>query len=183
MPGLSPPTRALRTWTVSPHVADLEEIAGNDFNLNISRYVDTTEPVEVMPVEEALAQLREAEGRRDEAVARMGRTAGRDGVYPVALCLFQGMCKGVPVLPSAKVPCRPDIHGRGKDDIEQRFGVRGGVLATTVPQVVVGRGQREEPVAGVYYPADEGLDSGQPLLSDWATNQRWQRSRLRRSSR
>ncbi len=53
------------------HVADLEEIQANDFNLNISRYVDTTEPVEVVPVEEALAQLREAERRRDEAVARM----------------------------------------------------------------------------------------------------------------
>ena len=53
------------------HVADLEEIKGNDFNLNISRYVDTTEPVEVMSVEEALAQLREAELRRDEAVAKM----------------------------------------------------------------------------------------------------------------
>ena len=53
------------------HVADLEEIASNDFNLNISRYVDTTEPIDVMSVEEALAQLREAERRRDEAVARM----------------------------------------------------------------------------------------------------------------
>lgn len=53
------------------HVADLDEIAGNDFNLNISRYVDTTEPIEVMPVEDALAQLREAERDRDEAVARM----------------------------------------------------------------------------------------------------------------
>ena len=53
------------------HVADRSEIEGNDFNLNISRYVDTTETVEVMPVEEALAQLREAERRRDEAVARM----------------------------------------------------------------------------------------------------------------
>ncbi len=53
------------------HVADLEEIQGNDFNLNISRYVDTIEPVEVMSVEEALAQLREAERRRDEAGARM----------------------------------------------------------------------------------------------------------------
>ena len=53
------------------HVAGMEEIEGNDFNLNISRYVDTTEPVEVMPVEEALAQLREVERRRDEAVARM----------------------------------------------------------------------------------------------------------------
>ena len=53
------------------HVADLEEIQSNDFNLNISRYVDTAEPVEVMPVAEALAQLREAERRRDEAAARM----------------------------------------------------------------------------------------------------------------
>ncbi|MDE2940729.1 MAG: N-6 DNA methylase, partial [Chloroflexota bacterium] len=53
------------------HVAEIEEIQGNDFNLNISRYVDTTEPVEVMPIEEALAKLREAERRRDEAVARM----------------------------------------------------------------------------------------------------------------
>ena len=53
------------------HVADLVEIQGNDFNLNISRYVDTTEAVEVMSVEDALAQLRGAERRRDEAVARM----------------------------------------------------------------------------------------------------------------
>ena len=50
----------------------MEEIKTNDFNLNISRYVDTTEPVEVMSVEEALVQLREAERRRDEAVAKMG---------------------------------------------------------------------------------------------------------------
>ena len=53
------------------HVSDLEEIKSNDFNLNISRYVDTTEPVEVMSVEEALVQLGEAERRRDEAVAKM----------------------------------------------------------------------------------------------------------------
>ena len=53
------------------HVADLEEMRANDFNLNISRYVDTTEPVEVMSVEEALAQLQDAERRRDEAVAKM----------------------------------------------------------------------------------------------------------------
>ncbi len=53
------------------HVADLDEIAGNDYNLNISRYVDTTEPVEAVSVEDALTQLREAERRRDEAVARM----------------------------------------------------------------------------------------------------------------
>ena len=53
------------------HVANLEEMASNDFNLNISRYVDTTEPVEVMSVEDALSQLLEAERRRDEAVAKM----------------------------------------------------------------------------------------------------------------
>ena len=53
------------------HVADLEEMRGNDFNLNISRYVDTTEAVEVMSVEEALTQLRDAERRRDEAVSKM----------------------------------------------------------------------------------------------------------------
>ena len=52
-------------------VADLDEMRANDFNLNISRYVDTTEPVEVMSVEDALAQLRGAERRRDEAVAKM----------------------------------------------------------------------------------------------------------------
>ena len=53
------------------HVADLAEIKGNDFNLNISRYVDTTQPVETLSVAEALALLREAERRRDEATARM----------------------------------------------------------------------------------------------------------------
>lgn len=53
------------------HVADLEEIRGNDHNLNISRYVDTTEEAETIDIQEALAKLREAERRRDEAVARM----------------------------------------------------------------------------------------------------------------
>ena len=53
------------------HVADLDEIQSNDFNLNISRYVDTTEAVSVMSVEDALARLREAERKREEAVSRM----------------------------------------------------------------------------------------------------------------
>ena len=53
------------------HVADNDEIETNEFNLNISRYVDTTEPIEVMSIEDALAQLRDAERRRDEAVAKM----------------------------------------------------------------------------------------------------------------
>lgn len=53
------------------HVADLEEIRGNDHNLNISRYVDTTEEEEVIDIQEALAKLRDAERRRDEAAAKM----------------------------------------------------------------------------------------------------------------
>ena len=54
------------------HVADLEEMEANDFNLNISRYVDTTEPVDVMSVEDALAATEETRsGERDEAVAKM----------------------------------------------------------------------------------------------------------------
>ncbi len=63
------------------HVADLEEIEGNDFNLNISRYVDTTEPVKVIPLEEALAQLREAERRREEAVDRMDTLLAEMGTH------------------------------------------------------------------------------------------------------
>jgi len=55
------------------HVADLDEIRANDFNLNISRYVDSTRHEEVISVGEALAQLREAEHRRDEAVAKMNK--------------------------------------------------------------------------------------------------------------
>jgi type I restriction enzyme M protein len=53
------------------HVADLDEIRANDFNLNISRYVDTTKHEETISIEEALVQLHEAERRRDEAVAKM----------------------------------------------------------------------------------------------------------------
>ena len=64
------------------HVADLDEIADNDHNLNISRYVDTSEPVEVLSVEEALAQLREAERRRDEAAARMDEQLAGAGLCP-----------------------------------------------------------------------------------------------------
>ena len=53
------------------HVAGLGEIEANDYNLNISRYVDTSEPIEVPSVEEALAELREAERQREATVARM----------------------------------------------------------------------------------------------------------------
>jgi len=52
-------------------VVTLEEIAENEGNLNISRYVDTSEPEERIDVADALARLREAETARDEAARRM----------------------------------------------------------------------------------------------------------------
>ena len=61
------------------YVTDLEEIKDNDFNLNISRYVDTTDPAEIVGIEEALVQLHEAEHRRDEAVAKMNEHLRRLG--------------------------------------------------------------------------------------------------------
>src|SRR5690606_36080794 len=52
-------------------VVPLEEIDKNDFNLNISRYVDTAEAEEKVDVASAVAKLREAEQARDEANAAM----------------------------------------------------------------------------------------------------------------
>ena len=54
-------------------VATLNEIEANEFNLNISRYVDTSEQEDIVGVADALAQLREAERKRDEAAARMDK--------------------------------------------------------------------------------------------------------------
>lgn len=52
-------------------VATVETISENDFNLNIARYVDTTEPEEELDVAEELAALKELETKRDEAEAKM----------------------------------------------------------------------------------------------------------------
>lgn len=52
-------------------VAALEEIEKNDFNLNISRYVETAEAAEKVDVAHALAKLRELEKARGAAEARM----------------------------------------------------------------------------------------------------------------
>ena len=48
-----------------------EEIEKNDFNLNISRYVEATEAAERVEVAHALQKLRELERKRGEAEARM----------------------------------------------------------------------------------------------------------------
>jgi type I restriction enzyme M protein len=52
-------------------MVSLKGIEENDFNLNISRYVDVTEEEEIPDVREALKALREAEERCNTAEARM----------------------------------------------------------------------------------------------------------------
>ncbi|KIP20613.1 putative type I restriction enzymeP M protein [Anoxybacillus ayderensis] len=47
-------------------VVTLEEIKENDYNLNIARYIDTTEEEEQIDVAEALRQLRQLEQEREE---------------------------------------------------------------------------------------------------------------------
>ena len=52
-------------------VVSLDEIEANDWNLNISRYVETAEAAEIVDVGVALAKLRELEMKRAEAEVRM----------------------------------------------------------------------------------------------------------------
>ena len=57
----------------------LAEIEQNDWNLNISRYVDTSEEEERIDVAEAARRLRELEQERAEAEATMNRYLGELG--------------------------------------------------------------------------------------------------------
>ena len=52
-------------------VVDVAEIEKNDFNLNITRYIETAEAEEKVDVAAAVAKLRELEKARAEAEARM----------------------------------------------------------------------------------------------------------------
>jgi type I restriction enzyme M protein len=52
-------------------VVDLKEIEVNDYNLNIARYIDTTEEEEQIDVAQALAELRQLEQERNEVEAKM----------------------------------------------------------------------------------------------------------------
>ncbi len=52
-------------------VVTLEEIKNNDYNLNISRYVDTSLPEEKIDIKEALTKLRQLEKERDNAASEM----------------------------------------------------------------------------------------------------------------
>ena len=52
----------------------LEEVAEeNDFNLNISRYLDSSDPPPQLDVEEELRKLRELEKKRDAAERKMDK--------------------------------------------------------------------------------------------------------------
>jgi len=52
-------------------VVSLSEIEENDYNLNISRYVDTAPEEEHIDVAEALRELKALEARRREIEAQM----------------------------------------------------------------------------------------------------------------
>lgn len=52
-------------------VVQIEEIERNNFNLNISRYVDTAEAKQVMNVSEAVRKLRQIEAERTTAETKM----------------------------------------------------------------------------------------------------------------
>jgi type I restriction enzyme M protein len=65
---------AFQGWTDEDRfcrVVDRAEIEENDFNLNISRYIDTLEPEQPIDVKVELNKLWSAEKARDEAAARM----------------------------------------------------------------------------------------------------------------
>ena len=61
-------------------VVPLAEIEQNDWNLNISRYVDTSEEEERIDVAEAVRRLRELERERAAAEAAMNRYLAELGI-------------------------------------------------------------------------------------------------------
>ena len=54
-------------------VVPIAEIIQNDYNLNISRYIETAEAEQKIDLADAIRKLREAERARDEAKAVMDR--------------------------------------------------------------------------------------------------------------
>ena len=48
------------------HVADLSELEENEFNLNVPRYVDISEPEEPIDIQEAYDEVKELESEQEE---------------------------------------------------------------------------------------------------------------------
>ncbi len=66
--------QAFHSWTDEDRfcrVVDFPEIKENDFNLNISRYIDTLEPEKPIDIQAELQKLWSAEKARDDAANRM----------------------------------------------------------------------------------------------------------------
>lgn len=53
------------------HKASLEEVAENDYNLNIPRYVDTFEEEEEIDIHAVMNELKELEAKRSELDAEI----------------------------------------------------------------------------------------------------------------
>lgn len=49
-------------------IVDLKQITENDYNLNVTRYVDVSEPEQKIDVKQAYAALENAEEKRDKTV-------------------------------------------------------------------------------------------------------------------
>ena len=63
-----------REYSEEPHhsrIVGLDEIEENDWNLNVPRYVDTTEPEEPVDVSEKLQELHQLEEQRDETTQKL----------------------------------------------------------------------------------------------------------------
>jgi len=60
---------ALKNYTDIPrkcHIADLDEIKENEFNLNVPRYVDISEPEEEIDIQNTIDELKKLEKERQE---------------------------------------------------------------------------------------------------------------------
>jgi type I restriction enzyme M protein len=68
---ISGTVRAFKDVDKYSRVVSLAEIEKNDWNLNISRYVETTEAVEKVDVKTAISKLRDLEQKRSEAQVRL----------------------------------------------------------------------------------------------------------------
>ena len=53
------------------HVADSEELKENEYNLNVPRYVDISEPEEPIDIQEAYDEVKELESEQEELESKV----------------------------------------------------------------------------------------------------------------
>jgi len=74
--GIDKISRTYQQYEEEPHhsrVVGLEEIEENDWNLNVPRYVDTTEPEEPIDVSEKFTELKNLEEEREETESKLNQ--------------------------------------------------------------------------------------------------------------